>query len=74
MTPSKAERHKLERKQQKHHEFQHDGHVDFKFIENVNAKDKNLGNKIKYIKNPTSSAGDSDHIEAEMQHLRHLHQ
>lgn len=62
----------LRRKSRKHLDFQHDGHIDFKFIENVNADKKSLKNGVHYIKNPTSSGGDSDHIDGEIIHLQHL--
>jgi hypothetical protein len=32
---SNIERHEFKRKSRKHIDFQHDGHIDFKFIENV---------------------------------------
>lgn len=64
----------LRRKSRKHIDFQHQGHIDFKFIETVKLDGKsNIGDKdVKFIRNPTSSMGDSDHIQAEIQHLQTL--
>jgi hypothetical protein len=56
-------------------EFQHDGHIDFKFIDKVKVDGKAssiIENDMnKFIKN-ASESGDSNQIEAELIHLRHL--
>lgn len=60
------QRSELRRKSRKHIDFQHEGHIDFKFIETakLDGKSKISEKDVKFIKNPTSSMGDSDHIEA----------
>lgn len=37
---SKLEHHEFKRKSRKHIDFQHDGHIDFKFIDTVKMKEK----------------------------------
>lgn len=58
---SNVERHELRRKSRKHIDFQHDGHIDFKFIDTVKLTGKSeIGESaVKFIKNASESAGDS---------------
>ena len=69
-------RHRLKRKTQKHFEFQHEDKIDFHFIHDVNADKKSRKSLEKdgvhFIKNPTESGGDVQHIKEEMKHLSKL--
>lgn len=68
-------RHRLQRKTQKHFEFQHEGHVDFHFTKNIEIdkkSKKSLDKGVHFIKNATESGGDEEHIEEEMKHLAEM--
>jgi hypothetical protein len=58
---------RLRRKSQKKFEFQHEDKVDFHYIQDVNADKKSRKSVEKegvhYIKNPTDSGGDVQHIK-----------
>ncbi len=58
---SNLEHHELRRKSRKHIDFQHEGHIDFKFIDTVKLTEKSdIGQSgVKFIKNASESAGDS---------------
>ena len=65
-SPSEQEDHEeLRRKSRRHHDFIHDGHVDFKFIHGVDVKESEKGSK--YIKQ--GSEASDPHVEAERDHL-----
>lgn len=72
---SEVSRKQFKRSARKPFEFQHDGHIDFKFIDTVKLDEKVssiVENDVKFIKNASQSGGDSKHIEAELIHLQHL--
>ncbi len=74
--PSDVGRQELRRKSRKHIDFQHDGHIDFKFNDKVKMDPKAssiLDKDVKFIKNASESGGGSSQIiEAEILHLRNL--
>lgn len=76
-TPQQSDvgHHELKRKSRKHIDFQHEGHIDFKFIDKVKLDGKAssiINQDVKFIKNASESAGGSSQIEAEIIHLRNL--
>lgn len=67
---SSEARRRLSRTPSRHHEFQHEGHYDIKYIENVPESEKSLKLSVaKYIKNP-SEAEKSDKVDQELEKLK----
>lgn len=74
VSPQKSDRSELKRKSRKRIDFQHDGHIDFKYINTVKPDDMKSvsAQEVKFIKNPTELGGEEKNIQAEIIHLKKL--